>query len=270
MNHIQRLLLLLLVVCCTADALSQSSRRSSRYRNRLYTPYFNQNAAYGYNPYGYNAGGYNPYAYTNPILARRPVATPQPTLPPVTGPVERYSPVEYGDIVTMALEAARNSNPLGDSPTTRTSIVEMTSGTAGMDAPTYKPVLTTVADILDRGIILLPNGEEVRLRGLTIPSSTDTNGVNRLYGKEAVQLLHDLTRGKQIAILLDDPLRDSTGRLLGTILLTDGTELNRRMLESGYGTVKEDDFGDVVDFSDMTAAQTTARDKRLGIWSSNF
>lgn len=270
MVFLQRLLIFTIIAMSLADAISQSSRRSSssnrRYRGRLNTPYFYQNPGLGYQLNPYSPG----YGQLNQSYSVRPVITPRATLPPVTGPVERYSAAEYGDIVKMAIDAARKNNPLGDSYTTRTTIVEMTTSTQGTSAPSYKPVQTHVSDILDRGIILLPNGEEVRLRGITIPSSTDTNGVNRLYGKEAMQVLRNLTQGKQVVILLDDPLRDVSGRLLGTMLLDDGTELNRRLIELGYGTVKEEDFGPVVDFSDMSTAQTNARDNRLGIWSSNF
>ena len=234
-------------------------RNVSRNRPRLYSPYFNQSARYAYqlNPYAASAYGAG-------------AALPQATLPPVTGPVEKYSPVEYGHIVEMALEAAKRNNPVLDGRTTRPTIVEMTTASQEASQPTYKPASTAVSDILDRGIFLLPTGEEVRLRGVTIPSSTDKNDTNRLYAKEAIQVLRNLTQGKQVAVLLDDPLRDGSGRLLGTLLLNDGTELNRRMIELGYGTFTADDFGPTVDFSDMEAAQTEARNRRLGIWSANF
>jgi endonuclease YncB( thermonuclease family) len=159
---------------------------------------------------------------------------------------------------------------MADLTTSHSTIVVETSSTETAGNPVYAPVTTKVSDVLDRGVLLLPTGEELRLRGIAIPSTTDKNEVNRLYAKEAIQVLRNLTQGKDLYVLLDTPLRDGSGHLLGTIVLADGTELNRRLISLGYGTVHKEDFGPDVDFSDLEIAQTEARDKRLGIWSANF
>ena len=245
-----------------ADAQSTRSFINSRYdttpnrRYRLWSPYYqNQN---------FQAYQLNPYSRANQA------ALAKPTLPPVTGPVQRYSPEEYGRIVRMALDAAKANDPAGTGFATRPSIIEMTTGPQVAGVPTYRPASARVTDVLDRGILLLSTGEEVRLRGITIPTTSDKNETNRIYAREAMQVLRGLVVGQEIAVLLDEPLRDSSGKILGTILMADGTELNRRMLEMGYGTLKPEDFGNAIDYSDMETAQSNARTMRLGIWSKSF
>lgn len=253
----------------TADvwAASSSSRRSSsRARQRLATRYFNQyyNAAPGYSQYQYNTalpqyGGY------------RSMATPVPTrapLPPVTGPVERYSELEYGQIVQMAVQAARQNAPAPPQTGPRPTIVTATASPDNPNEVSYPPVTITISDVLDRGIILLPTGEELRLRGITTPSQNDKHTVKRLYGREATQALKTILLNQQITIIFDEPLRDKSGRLLGSILLSNGADVNRWMLEQGYGYLNPADFANNVDYSDLTAAQNAGRDNRRGVWSS--
>ncbi len=271
---------MLLVISALTLAVSVAdAQRSVNYnrgqaagRSRLGTSYFSGNrGAYNYGNYSnYGNAGYrgaSAYQLSPYLNYRLPVATP--ALPPVSGTVEKYSEVEYGEIVQMAIAAARENNPGGATPTVRRSIVDQTTASATGQAA-YQPVATSISDVLDRGIILLPTGEELRLRGLSIPSITDSNEVSRLYAREAMQVLRTLTQGKEIYAVLDDPLRDSTGRILGTLILADGTELNRRMLELGYGSLKAEDFAPAVNYADLEAAQEFARTNRLGIWSKGY
>lgn len=227
----------------------------TRNRSRLVTPYL----------YHYGYGARSPYA-ANPYRGYSAPLAVTPALPPVSGPVEKYSELEYGEIVKMTIEAARANSPSGSGTQPRQSIVDQT--TVSLTGETaYEPVATKVSDILDRGIMLLPTGEELRLRGVIMPSTTERNEVSRIYAREGVQVLRDLTQGKEIYAVLDEPLRDSAGRLLGTIVLADGTELNRKMLEMGYGSLRPEDFAEGVDYSDLSESQENARSNRIGIWS---
>ncbi len=240
-------------------------------RSRVNTPYFGNQGTPGYGNYGASGqagyGRVSPYQLSPYLNYRTPVATP--ALPPVTGTVEKYSDVEYGKIVQMAVEAGRQNNPSGATATERKSIVENAAvGETGQVV--YRPVGVNISDVLDRGIMLLSTGEELRLRGVTIPSVTGSDEISRLYAREAMQALRNLTQGKEVYVVLDDPLRDSTGRLLGTLILVDGTELNRRMLELGYGTLKVEDFTTGVNYSDLETALESAKIKRLGLWSKGY
>lgn len=182
-------------------------------------------------------------------------------------PAARYSPVESGRLVKMIMDAARERSPMGQGQVRQTTILEKATSKTATGQLIYAPVSTGVPQVLDRGILLLPSGEEMRLRGVFMPSSADTNDTIRLYAKEGVDALSRLTGGSEVYVLWDEPLRDSDGRLLGTVILPDGTELNRRILELGYGSLKKEDFGLGVDFSDLNAAEEAAKAKQLGIWS---
>lgn len=258
----QWFMVLLAVAAAGAVSAETINRSKSSYnasiRSRYNTPYMrgfnNYNAPYGVRPYALPA---IPIA---PIISK-------PALPPVSGPVEKYSDVEYGDIVKMTIDAARRNDPGVPGSVPFTSVVEKaTTRTAGGDVA-YAPVPVRVSQVLDRGILLLSTGEELRLRGVFMPSSTDTNDVLRLYAKEGVQVLTRLVESGGVYLLLDDPVRDASGHLLGTVILQDSTDLNRRMLESGYGSFKAEDFAAGVDVDDLRKAQQTAQETRLGIWS---
>lgn len=228
---------------------AQTRNAAAQNRARYYTPYMQ--SYYARQGYG----------------VRTPVVTPRPSLPPVTGTVEKYSPVEYGRIVQMTVQAARENTPPPHSRGATVKLTDMATTTTPSGETAYAPISMNISQVIDRGIILLPTDEEMRLRGVSIPSSTDVNQVRRLYGREAMQVLTTATQTGPVTILLDDPLRDTAGRLLGTVILADGTELNSRMIELGYGSVNAQDFGTVVDFSDLQAAETQAKEKRLGVWS---
>lgn len=238
------------LVAATETAEGQTTSRAAM-RGRYYTPYMQ----------AYHA------QYGNHWRGRSPVATPRPTMPPVTGTVERYSPVEYGQIVLMAVEAARENTPAPNTRGSSVRLADLATTTTPSGVTGYIPISMGVSQVIDRGVFLLPTGEEMRLRGVMMPSNSDTNAIRRLYAKESNQALTDATQAGLVTILLDDPLRDASGRLLGTVILADGTELNRRMLELGYGSVNAQDFGTGVDFSDLQEAEAAAKEKRLGIWS---
>ena len=239
----------LLVSLLGGDLLAQS--RVTVQRSRYATPYMrNYNAAYPYRP----------------NVVHSPIAPARPTLPPVSGDVEKYSAVEYGQIVKMAVDAARQNTPVVEgAPAVR--LIDLATTRTPTGETVYAPVSMKVSQVLDRGILLLSTGEELRLRGVFMPSSTDTNDVLRLYAKEGVQVLSRLTSSGNLYVLLDDPLRDKDGRLLGTVVLADGSELNSRMLELGYGSLRPEDFGAGVDYSDLQDSQEKGRSLRVGIWS---
>lgn len=247
------------VIALTGTAHSQRRDPAAKYRSRYNTPYMNAYARRGY---------VSPYpAYITPVPANPLGSNNTNRLPPVSGPITPYSDVEYGKIVQMAVDAARKNSPFPTGSTQTVRLIDLATTKTATGQTMYAPVATNVTQVLDRGIILMPTGEELRLRGVFMPSSTDTNDVRRLYGNEGMQVLSNLTNGKTIYVLLDDPLRDNNGHLLGTVLLHDGTELNSLVLSRGYGSLKTEDFAPGVDFSDLEKAETTAKTAKLGIWS---
>jgi len=211
-----------------------------------------------YNYYYYNDA--NQYALS-PYLNLRPY---QPSRR-ITGPARPYSDTEYGKLVLSAINSSSIQPSNYRTENTESIIQETTSTPSGIRV--YKPAETDVVDVLDRGIIVVPTREQMRLRGVRLPTETSTDEVTRLYAREAQATIRKLTEGKKIYVLFDTPLRDSQGNILGTVYLPDGTELNRMMIDLGYGTVNADDFAPDVDFQDLQLAQDVARSKHAGMWS---
>lgn len=238
-----------------------SAQTRARVRSRLHTPWA---ATYGSRAAD-SALNYDFYA-NRAAIYQQSVSPKASALPPVSGPVTPYSDVEYGQIVQMMVKAAREYTPAPNASRT-VRMVDLASTKTAAGQTLYAPLALTATQVLDRGILLFPTGEEVRLRGVEMPSKTTSNEVLRVYAAEGARVLSQLTTEKPLSIILDDPLRDSNGRILATILLPDGTELNKRMLELGYGSLRGEDFALGVDFSDLKAAEDQAKSQRAGIWS---
>lgn len=233
----------------------------TRTRGRLHTPWVN---TYGRRAVD-GAIDYDFYA-NRAALYQQSVQPNTSALPPVSGPVTPYSDVEYGQIVQMMVNAARQNTPAPNAART-VRMVDMGTTKTPAGQTLYAPLAMTASQVLDRGVLLFPTGEEVRLRGVDMPSKTASNEVLRVYATEGARVLSQLTTEKPLSIILDDPLRDSSGRILATVVLPDGTELNKRMLEMGYGSLKGEDFALGVDYSDLKAAEDQAKAQRAGIWS---
>lgn len=187
---------------------------------------------------------------------------PQPT-PVVGGPVKPYSDLEYSRLILSTL-AVPPIQPLASKDPNRT-IIKTETTPEGLVR--YAPAEAEVIDVLNRCVLLLDTGEQLRLRGVRCYSSRDPDPVIRYYVREATKKLRELTRGQKVRITLDDPLRDLDGNILGVVVAPDGTELNRFMLEQGYGYVEPTDFYPFQDLTPLYKAEQTARQAYRGIWS---
>ncbi|MCX7624892.1 MAG: thermonuclease family protein [Candidatus Sumerlaeaceae bacterium] len=202
------------------------------------------------------AEGYelSPYIVTQIV----PQPTPLPGAPP-----KRYSDLEYSRLILSTL-AVPPLQPLVSREPSRT-IIKTETTPEGLTR--YAEAEAEVIDVLNRCVLLLETGENVRLRGVRCFSTRDPDPVIRYYVREATRKLRDLTRGQRIKIILDDPLRDLDGNILGIAYTPDGLELNRFMLEQGYGYVEPSDFYPFQDLTPFYRAETTARQAYRGIWS---
>jgi len=206
-------------------------------------------------PRNYDAHYYNArtgYALS-PYLKFRAVT------PTSTTPMPAYSPLEYGQLIQTSLE----SSPVAASSERRegtVSLLQMSPGPSGL-------IEIGVSGVLDRGQLLLANGEQARLRGVRIPSNNARDVNSRVVARDASQRIQKLTAGANVYLLLDNPVRDKTGLILVTAYLADGTEINRLLLEEGLAQLQEDDFAPEVQFDPLRAAQQSARQQNLAIWS---
>lgn len=187
----------------------------------------------------------------------------QQAAPVVLGPTRRYSDGEYSELVNRILEA-RADSPVSQRDTSRSVVVEAPGSGA---VKRYEPVDVRVMDVLDRGSLLADTGEEIKLRGVRMPTQRDPNSALAHYSRDGVRTLRQLTYNVPLRVTFGNPLRNRLGMLLGTATLEDGTDLAVQMLEQGYGWLDDEDAVDAARLAELRRAETVARTARIGVWS---
>lgn len=135
-----------------------------------------------------------------------------------------------------------------------------------------------VERVIDGDTILLSNGEKVRFIGIDTPelsqslklyedvrrSGQDIKAIQEL-GQEAYEFTRNLLEGKRVRLEFDVDQRDRYGRLLAYVFLEDGTFINAKILEEGYGSIMT--IPPNIKYRDqLLALQGDAREKKKGIW----
>jgi micrococcal nuclease len=122
-------------------------------------------------------------------------------------------------------------------------------------------------DTLD---IDIPDGQwkttRIRLWGVDTPETVRPNTPPQYFGPEASAFTKRLAEGETLRIeLLPHDTRDKYGRLLAYVHLPDGTMLNRRLVEEGYGYA--DPRFEHRRQSEFRKAMTQAQEKKRGLWA---
>lgn len=134
--------------------------------------------------------------------------------------------------------------------------------------------------VIDGDTIKLSGGERVRLIGIDTPEARYNNKLYRDaqksgkdidiilgYGKEASRFTRDLAQGKKARLEFDVERRDRYGRLLAYVYLEDGTFLNARIIEEGYGQVMT--VPPNIKYAEyFLKLQQDARKSRRGLWKN--
>ncbi len=135
-----------------------------------------------------------------------------------------------------------------------------------------------VERVIDGDTIVLSNGEKVRFIGIDTPEISQSS---KLYedarrtgqdiriiqelGQEAYEFTKNLLEGKRVRLEFDVDQRDRYGRLLAYVFLEDGTFVNAKILEEGYGSIMT--IPPNVKYRDrFLALQEEARGKKKGLW----
>jgi micrococcal nuclease len=113
------------------------------------------------------------------------------------------------------------------------------------------------------GAIINTKREKVRLTGIDAPETGQPP-----WGAMAKQYLQTLVgeAGRQVKLEFDVEQRDKHGRILAYLRTPDGKHINLLMVKNGYAmlyTVPPN----VRYANELAAAQTEAREKKIGIWS---
>jgi micrococcal nuclease len=100
--------------------------------------------------------------------------------------------------------------------------------------------------------------ERVRLAEIDCPEKAQA------YGKNAKQFASDLCFGKTVTVSSGGK-RDRYGRVVGTVVTDDGTNVNEALVKAGFAW----HYKDYSDNAQIGVYEQQAREKHLGLWADN-
>ena len=120
----------------------------------------------------------------------------------------------------------------------------------------------TVIKVIDGDTVELPGGDRLRLLGIDTPERDEP------YYDEARKFLEKISLGKPVRVEFAGRKRDGYGRLLAYLYL-DSVFINKLILENGLGYLYlfKDNDTESPQVKQLLAAQRSALENRLGIWS---
>ncbi len=112
--------------------------------------------------------------------------------------------------------------------------------------------------------------ETVRLIGINTPETVDPRKPVECFGKEASNKAKEILLGKTVAFEQDpsQDKRDKYSRLLGYIILLNGVNYNKTMIEQGYAYEYTYDLAYKYQ-AEFKQAQASAQKNKLGLWADN-
>ncbi len=139
------------------------------------------------------------------------------------------------------------------------------------DSVQVSPGMYRVVKVIDGDTLDVQAGEEklkLRLIGINTPETVDPRKPVECFGKEASNRAKTLLNNKEVKLEYDnsqDKL-DKYGRTLAYIVLPDGTNFNKKMIEDGYAYeyTYERPYKYQEEFK---AAQRQAEMQKLGLWA---
>jgi len=148
----------------------------------------------------------------------------------------------------------------------------------GAPAKGAEDKLYYVSRVVDGDTLKLSGGERVRLIGVDTPEvhysdkllrDAKKSGKDIAYiqamGKKASEFTKSLCADKRVRLEFDAEKRDRYGRLLAYVYLEDGTFVNAKIIEEGYGQVMT--IPPNVKYADLfLQLQREARENARGLW----
>jgi micrococcal nuclease len=108
---------------------------------------------------------------------------------------------------------------------------------------------------------------DVRIRYLLVDAPETAGGRDACYGANAAQFNTDLVLGKTVQLTYDVDCEDAFGRTLAYVTI-DGQEVNRLLVERGYGCVLHIPPDGDDRAAELEAAEAAARTARRGLWGA--
>jgi len=112
--------------------------------------------------------------------------------------------------------------------------------------------------------------ETVRLIGIDTPEIKDPRKTVQCFGKEASEKTKELLENKMVILEADSTQtdRDKYNRLLRYVYLTDGTFINKKLIEEGFAFEYTYQIPYLYQ-AEFKAAQKLAETNNLGLWNEN-
>jgi len=112
--------------------------------------------------------------------------------------------------------------------------------------------------------------ETIRLIGIDTPESVDPRKPVQCFALEASEHLKTLVRGRKMKLVIDPSQQseDKYDRWLRYLILDDGTDVNKKMIEDGYAYEYTYDRP-YIRQAEYRAAQEDAKKSKRGLWASD-
>lgn len=137
--------------------------------------------------------------------------------------------------------------------------------------PTVKQDLVLVTKIIDGDTLMVKINdkiETIRLIGVDTPETVDPRKTVQCFGKEASGKAKELMENKRVRLEADTTQtdRDKYNRLLRYVYLEDGTLINKKLIEEGFGF--EYTYQIPYKFqAEFKEAQKIAEERKMGMWA---
>ena len=126
--------------------------------------------------------------------------------------------------------------------------------------------MAEVKQVIDGDTVVLTNGEKVRLIGINAPEKESDHRLAQPYSLEARLALVALVQNKTVRIETGLDERDRYGRLLGSLYLPNGEDVQAILLKKGYAVMVV--FPpNLKNLDRYVQAENQAREFGLGVWS---
>ncbi len=124
-----------------------------------------------------------------------------------------------------------------------------------------------VARVIDGDTIELINGDRLRYIGIDTPEEFDPRKPVQCFAQEAAAENKSLVESKSIIFYKDVSDRDKYGRWLGFVYLSDGTFVNKALVQKGFAFAYPYK-PDISHAGEFKQAESQARQAQLGLWSA--
>lgn len=170
-----------------------------------------------------------------------------------------------------------DKSPSQSSQDEHTTSKRTTEDKSQKNIPTLTSIPTTlykVVEVVDGDTIKMDiDGiiQTIRLIGIDTPETKDPRKPVQCFGKEATQKMHALVFGKMVHLEPDtsQDSKDKYNRLLGYIILDDGTNINQMMIADGYAY--EYTYQTPYKYQkEFKAAQQEAESNKKGFWADGI